>query len=58
MSDNVLVTVNINGNLHTVRDYCNERGFADYLVNTQHNGGQYTVILLRMPAEVRDHWGL
>lgn len=57
MSANVLVTVSIHGNLHNARDYCNERGFADYIVTAQ-PVGMYTVIMLRMPPEVRDKWNL
>jgi hypothetical protein len=50
---NVIVTKNLNGNLHDLRTYCNDFGLADYLVGWERLPGmQVTVALFRVPKDI------
>ena len=52
---NVIVTKNIYGNLHALRAFCNENGFADYLLGWERlKGMDVTIAVFRMPSEVKD----
>ena len=42
-------TENMCGNLHEVATTINKRGWAQYLVTMNFNGGNYTVAVFRMP---------
>jgi hypothetical protein len=43
-----LASMNIGGNLHDVRRYCNEIGLADFIV-TAESSGYNSVVLFRLP---------
>ncbi len=55
-----LVSANMGGNLHTVRDSINKMGLADYVLLMDYSGGS-TVVLFRVPKAkakaVRKYFG-
>lgn len=52
---NVLATCTITGNLIDLREYCNERGLADYLLGWE-RAGQYVVAIFRLPECLADKY--
>lgn len=48
---NKLHTENLPGNLHQVATIINKRGWADYVIHMDFNGGNYTVVVFRMPEK-------
>lgn len=54
MSKTALWTENVPGNLHQAAMNVNAVDMADYVIAMDYNSGGYTVVVFRLPIELRD----
>lgn len=54
MSKLVLWSENVPGNLHQAAMNVNEFGMAEYVLAMNYTSGNYTVVVYRVPIELRD----
>lgn len=47
-----LHTENVPGNLHQAAVMINRYGWAEYVLSMDYIGGSYTIVVLRMPADL------